>query len=187
LKKKFIACYTNQVMHFGNTSTSRAEGNHSQVKRSLCIVNGDLLSVVQRTKLIIEIKDTEIHNEIEEQKYRRCRRHLVSILSNVIGKVSWYALDLFLVQLHGVSDAATHPVCTGNFTRSIGILCAHKIQELLDCHQPLLVSHFHEHWLLDRSADISDNAYAISPQSPRRMALYGLNKRCILVRPIEFQ
>ncbi len=30
-----ICCYTNQVTHFGNTSTSRAEGQHVKLKADL--------------------------------------------------------------------------------------------------------------------------------------------------------
>ena len=32
---KVVKCYTNQLMHFGNTSTSRAEGQHAKLKAAL--------------------------------------------------------------------------------------------------------------------------------------------------------
>ena len=34
-RHKLIRCYTNQVTHFGNTSTSRAEGQHAKLKADL--------------------------------------------------------------------------------------------------------------------------------------------------------
>ncbi len=34
-RHKLICCYTNQVTYFGNTSTSRAEGQHAKLKADL--------------------------------------------------------------------------------------------------------------------------------------------------------
>ena len=34
-KEKVIKCYTNKLCHFGNTTTSRAEGGHAKIKRQL--------------------------------------------------------------------------------------------------------------------------------------------------------
>lgn len=34
-KEKVIKCYANKLCHFGNTTTSRAEGGHAKIKRQL--------------------------------------------------------------------------------------------------------------------------------------------------------
>lgn len=34
-RRRFIKAYTNQVLHFGTTVTSRGEGGHAQFKRHL--------------------------------------------------------------------------------------------------------------------------------------------------------
>ena len=34
-KEKIVRCYTNRVMHFGNTATSRGEGQHAKLKAEL--------------------------------------------------------------------------------------------------------------------------------------------------------
>ncbi len=34
-KTKFLKCYTNKLCHFGNTTTSHAEGGHAKIKRHL--------------------------------------------------------------------------------------------------------------------------------------------------------
>ncbi|KAH6599309.1 hypothetical protein BASA50_003116 [Batrachochytrium salamandrivorans] len=47
-KEKIIRCWTDRILHFGTTSTSRSEGNHFVIKRILGIVNNDLLTVFNK-------------------------------------------------------------------------------------------------------------------------------------------
>ena len=46
-KKKFVKFWTNQITHFGNNTTSRSEGGHRTLKRSLQFFTGnDILYVI---------------------------------------------------------------------------------------------------------------------------------------------
>jgi len=39
-RQKWAKCYTDKFLHFGNTSTSRSEGGHHQVKQELHFSTG---------------------------------------------------------------------------------------------------------------------------------------------------
>ena len=39
-REKILRCFTNHVLHFGNTATSRSESGHAQVKRELRVSTG---------------------------------------------------------------------------------------------------------------------------------------------------
>jgi hypothetical protein len=45
LRRKFALAWTNQLRHFGYTSTSRIEGMHSQIKKYVVSSRQDLLGV----------------------------------------------------------------------------------------------------------------------------------------------
>jgi hypothetical protein len=74
-RRRFIKCYTDQVLHFGTTVTSRSESEHAQLKRHLESSIEDLKIVMNSIKLLLI---NEIHNHLLALKdvKLRCSAHL---------------------------------------------------------------------------------------------------------------
>jgi hypothetical protein len=68
LRRKFALAWTNQLRHFGCTSTSRVEGIHFQIKKYVVSSRQDLLGVCMALKLSVETQLNEIKIMVEEQK-----------------------------------------------------------------------------------------------------------------------
>jgi len=75
------------------------------------------------------------------------------LYSAVRGWVSYEALRRVEEQRKLLSRKTPPPpvICTGVFTRSYGLPCLHKVKDLLEERQPLLLEHFHPHWHLQRN------------------------------------
>ena len=51
---KFVACYTNRIQHFGNTSTSRLEGQHRALKQNIASATSGLYESFKSMKIVLE-------------------------------------------------------------------------------------------------------------------------------------
>jgi hypothetical protein len=60
-RQRFIKCYTNKVLHFETTITSRDESEHATLKRQLRSSNNDLKAVIDE---IILLLTNELHNHL---------------------------------------------------------------------------------------------------------------------------
>ena len=144
LKSKFVSAWTDKYRHFGSTSTSRAEGLHSQIKRYIVSSREDFLGVCRALKLAVANQINEIKIMVEQQK-------IVShfcfndFFSNVKNKISLYALDLALKQLK-----LDRPLkeCTGSFSQIYGIPCGHALDLKIFQREKLEVSDFAQQWRL---------------------------------------
>lgn len=56
-----------------------------------------------------------------------------------------------MVDLQREQIGESLPRCTGSFLKTMGIPCAHALMPLIQGNEPLLTSHFHSHWYLQRS------------------------------------
>ena len=52
-KSMFVAAWTNGVLHFGSTTTSRVEGSHATLKKPLQVSNGSFQLVKDRISLFL--------------------------------------------------------------------------------------------------------------------------------------
>ncbi len=52
-RRRFIKCYTNQVLHFDTTVTSRGEDEHAVLKRQLESSIDDLKTVMNEINLLL--------------------------------------------------------------------------------------------------------------------------------------
>jgi hypothetical protein len=73
------------------------------------------------------------------------------LFDNVRGFVSHEAMRK-IMQQRKLLVLNAHP-CTGSFTTSLGLPCAHSLQPLLQREEPLQLRHFHQHWRLRRQGN----------------------------------
>jgi len=96
-------------------------------------------------------------NQISELKHTRAYQGSRTpldlshkVFEAVYGLVSYQALRKVKEQMELLSKPTLTP-CSGLFTSSHGLPCAHELKRLLGIQEVLLLNHFHPHWHLKRS------------------------------------
>lgn len=147
-KKSFVKAWVNTHLHFEQYATSRVEGIHSLIKLHLNHSQVDLFEAWRVIKLVLM-------NQLSQLEANQARQHISNpiresrvLYSNIRGWISHEALRKVETQRERLLKEV--PVCTGVFTRTLGLPCAHSLQPLLEQNQPLLLNHFHSHWHLRR-------------------------------------
>ncbi len=148
-KEKLIKSWVDQQPHFGSVVTSRVEGIHALLKSHLKKSTLDLFEAWRAIK-------QALLNQLAELRSNQARQHLRmpielsgSIYGIVRGWISHEALRKVEEQRKRLLKDDM-PQCTGRFSRSHGLPCAHKLKELQEQDQPLGLEHFHAHWHLCR-------------------------------------
>jgi hypothetical protein len=151
-KEKLVKAWVNQHPNFDNVVTSRVEGIHWLLKSHLKVSTLDLFEAWRSIKHALLNQLAELKSNQAKQKIRK-PIELSSILYGAVrGWVSHEALRKVEQQrkllLH--EDSAPMSACTGSFSRSQGLPCAHKLKGLLVRDQALQLEAFHPHWHLTR-------------------------------------
>jgi hypothetical protein len=117
LKKFIVQAWTNSVRHFGNTATSRAEGQHRVIKEYFNSSTGDLLTAVNNLHLSNKNQFCEFDATMEREKITVHHRH-DPMYDNVRGKISSTALELVQMQ---ISAPRPRKECSGAFIAFMGL------------------------------------------------------------------
>lgn len=146
-RHRFVKCFTNRLLHFETTSTSRGESGYAALKKQLGSSNGDLKAVVDGISLLLT---NELHNyliAINSAKDRYPTDLRKPIFQRLAGQVTSFALRKILRQYNLLVEQPTAiRACTGIFTTITGLPCSHKIQERLYDGGFLLLDDVHLHW-----------------------------------------
>ena len=149
-KRRFVKCFTDQVLHFGTTSTSKGEGAHAVLKRNLITSTEDLKTVVENLDLMLINQRHDYLIAAEEAKVRYPMDLKIDVFRNLAAFVTPYALRKILEEYKRLIDEPTVlPACTKAFSTSLGLPCAHIIQERLTSNG-LMIEDVHLHWRLER-------------------------------------
>jgi hypothetical protein len=165
-KTMIVTAWTNHVLHFGNTATSRAERAHLVVKDAIHNSCGDLDTVLNHISIILQRHQDQYRAELARQAASRPTKLLNPVFRHVLERIAHKALfktDEAVQRLrklqhdhkqsHGDKDVPFKlEPCTHACFNSMGIPCIHRIKERLDNGSSLLVEDFHTHWHLDRSS-----------------------------------
>ncbi|KAK9715575.1 hypothetical protein RND81_06G174200 [Saponaria officinalis] len=90
--QKFAACYTNDVMHFGNIATSRVESAHSVLKNWLNSATLNLDSIWTHVDAHIAQQHVEIRKLLEDSRSSSMSVEQPRLFSLLQGKVSHMAI-----------------------------------------------------------------------------------------------
>ncbi|RKF79143.1 hypothetical protein GcC1_049037, partial [Golovinomyces cichoracearum] len=150
-KERLVEAWTNQHRHFGIRTTSRAEGSHAYIKRYLGgkKSKGNLYSSWLRIEAAIINQITAVSTRTSIQRDRTPIDIDKKLYHGCFGVISWYALRL--VQRHLESVSLPLSPCTGAFTKSMGLPCAH-VCDIKQATGGLTPSDFHEYWYWDRQS-----------------------------------
>ena len=160
-KKKFVRCWTDRKLHFGNHATSRGEGSNATLKRELGSSVGDLKSVVDNLELMLMNQCHDYIGAIQMAQTRLPFRLPAPILRDLIAYVTPYALHRIIEQYDLITiTEGPLPPCTNVFTGTMGLPCAHRIQERISDIAGggvLRIENIHPHWRFMGSAEESSS------------------------------
>ncbi|KAM5528271.1 hypothetical protein FOXYSP1_19540 [Fusarium oxysporum f. sp. phaseoli] len=133
-KKKLVKAWVDQHPHFGNVVTSRVE---------------DLFEAWRAMKHALLNQLSELRSNQVRQQMRIPIELSGSLYSAIRGWISHDALRKVEEQRKRLMKEDL-PSCTGTFSRSHGLPCAHILKALQEQGQTLRLEHFHPHWHLSR-------------------------------------
>uniref|UniRef100_A0A8H7K5T0 MULE transposase domain-containing protein n=1 Tax=Bionectria ochroleuca TaxID=29856 RepID=A0A8H7K5T0_BIOOC len=151
-KKKLVKAWVDQHLHFENVVTSRGEGIHQLIKKYLDTSQLDLFEAWRAIKLAILNQVAELRANQAKQQVRTPIELSGSLYSIIRGWVSHEALRKVEAQRKRLQQDRL-PACTGVFSATLGLPCAHVIEPLMRQEQPLQLQHFHTHWHLQREGE----------------------------------
>jgi hypothetical protein len=169
-KKKFVRCWTDRKLHFGNHATSRGEGSNATLKRELSSSIGDLKSVVDSLELLLMNQRHDYIGAIQMAKTRLPFRLRASILRDLVAHVTPFALHKVMEQ-YNLITITEEPLsrCTNVFTRTLSLPCAHRIQRrIYDTAGGgvLKIEDIHPHWRFEGSAvNLSVDSSEFTPEA----------------------
>ena len=121
------------------------------MKQQLSNSIGDLKNVIDQFLLLLNNHHIKHQAEIERMKTHQQYQHLKPIFRDCHGIVSSYALEKvrqhmqsYNLSAETVMNTVLRP-CTGEFKTSMGLPCAHFIQECLRAKTSLQPDHFNIH------------------------------------------
>ncbi|XP_023745850.1 uncharacterized protein LOC111894016 [Lactuca sativa] len=85
-KEKFVSAWTEKYLHFGNRSSSRAEGAHAKLKQYLQVSTGGFQDVTEKICLAIKHEFNEIKVQLASEKIQvlrtmtPCTGHFMAIM-----------------------------------------------------------------------------------------------------------
>lgn len=126
---------TNELRHYGITTTSRVEGMHRVLKSNLMFSIGDLMTVVDRIEvmLINQLKTYRTDYTTAKRSTPHAFRH--TVFRNLIGRVTPHAIWKIhsqFMRLNAATTKDTLPLCTGVFTKTMGLPCSHAIKARME-------------------------------------------------------
>ncbi len=145
-RRRYVKCYTNQVLHFDTTMTSRDKNEHAVLKRRLESSMSALKTMMNDINLMFI---NEHHNcliEMNEAKMRYSIELRKSIFDQLVSYVTSIALWKILSQYKKLIEHLTViSVCIKIFIIIIELSCFHIIQKRLFEEKSLLIENVNSH------------------------------------------
>jgi hypothetical protein len=199
-RERFCAVWTNKYRHFGETASSRVEGQNKCLKEWINSSNITLITLFERLTLFWIAAHARYEEDIA--KSRNIPITLASSFFSSVRKIIHiYALKKLnedsykpamevMIEINRREQKWRHDQkpgkppkyrpfepCTHTYRATIGILCKHQVLNILLGARDgvLLPIDFHEHWWMDRR--LKEGLFtAITVRSPRKKERYRNRK-----------
>ena len=154
-RKALVDCYTDAYLHFGTRTTTIGEGAHSELKGFLNSSTGDLKTVADRIEAWVNSCNNRFELKLGRERTRQRVAHTRDPAFQNLRNVSPFALDKLLEQ-YELTKATNFDAdaCTGLFTSSHGLPCAHTLSRL--GNSPISASDVYHFWWLQIREDADD-------------------------------
>ena len=132
-KRKWCKVWTDKIMHFDNTTTSRDEGSNANLKKELSNSKEDLKTVVDTSAVLCDRQRGNYRLNLDKAKQRLDHRLRAAIYRDLQAYVTLYALREIDKHYKRLTDTekknAQLPACTEVFKRTMDLPCAHVIEK----------------------------------------------------------
>ncbi|KAL9409227.1 hypothetical protein AB3S75_047588 [Citrus x aurantiifolia] len=146
-KEKFIAAWTDSIMHLGNTTSNRVETSHSALKRQLQSSRGTFETLWTKIHALVELQHTEIKASLERSSTTVQHDFKPSVFKELRGFVSRNALNMIFCESKRADYIGLDPLACGCVVRHThGIPCAHEIARYKREGRPIPLSSINLHW-----------------------------------------
>ncbi|CAN0918195.1 PKS-NRPS hybrid synthetase cheA [Linum grandiflorum] len=145
---KFVRCYTNQVLHLGNTATSRVESAHAILKAWLGNSTLALDTIWKRTHALIEGQHVDIRKLLEASCGELILTTHRPLFSYLTGRVAKRAIILMDGEYkRGMSlGAGLDESCGCVIVTTHGLLCACRLHNLKRQNRRVHLEDVHLFW-----------------------------------------
>ncbi len=145
-RRRFIKCYTNQMLHFDITITSRDEDVHAILKRQLDKFTNDLKTIMNEISLLLINKLQNYRVDLNDDKMRYFMKCKKSIFDQIASFVFINILRKILSQYKLLMKRSiVMSVCINVFIIIIELLCSHRIQKRMFQKDSILIENVHSH------------------------------------------
>ncbi|XP_050207737.1 PKS-NRPS hybrid synthetase cheA-like [Mercurialis annua] len=147
-KEKFVSCWTNKVLHFGNTTTCRVESAHAQLKQWLNSSTGALDTVWTKVDCVIQSQLTDIRKTLEGSRQTIGVHRRGYPYDHVSYKVSHYCLDLVAKELRRMRELSCDVLvrCGCVLRTTHQIPCACELKAVIDAGVLISLDSIHSFW-----------------------------------------
>ncbi|XP_076932063.1 uncharacterized protein LOC143597442 [Bidens hawaiensis] len=124
-KEKFVSCWIDDRLNFGEHTTNRVEGQHANLKRYLPGLNNSLDSIAAFSLEVVNSQMEEISATLEDSRVRIKKYHKLTLFDKLHNMVSLFAiakLDKELTLLDTLQDTGAE--CDHRLQTSWGLPCA---------------------------------------------------------------
>ncbi|CAJ2676004.1 unnamed protein product [Trifolium pratense] len=147
-EKKVVSAWTNRVMHFGNTTTNRAESSHAVLKKYLLDTNGDFVKVWGAIHDMLVNQHTEIQAtfgiSLSLQEHRYDDKPMYNL---VVYKVSRTALGYIHEEAKRAEEVGMDSKkCGCVLQRTHGLPCACVLATKIRHNRPIRLDEINNHW-----------------------------------------
>ncbi|GJZ22592.1 PKS-NRPS hybrid synthetase, partial [Tanacetum coccineum] len=126
-KEKFVSAWTDRYLHFGNRSSSRAEGAHAKLNKYLQVSTGDLHEVKKKISLAVEHEFNEIKVRLASERIKIPHDCNIPEFRELLSHVSLFAFKEIYKQYIKKKEGTVTP-CTSHFMATMGLPYHHKIR-----------------------------------------------------------
>ncbi|XP_038680254.1 uncharacterized protein LOC119981269 [Tripterygium wilfordii] len=143
-KEKFVSAWTNRCMHFGNTTTNRAESQHANLKLQLRTSQGNFESTIHN---LLECQFTAIKSTLEKSLNVVQHRFRTSYFEELRGFVSEQALQKILEEMDWAKIVGLDIQACRCIVRLVhGLPCVHEISLYAHEKWPIPLSSVDHFW-----------------------------------------
>ncbi|XP_058189257.1 uncharacterized protein LOC131306846 [Rhododendron vialii] len=147
-RQKFVSCWMNNVIHFGNLTSNMVESEHSKLKSYIANCQANFSAAWVKMHDLVKLQITDIKATFE--KSLNCWQHQfrISTFDPLRGAASQSAMGLMLPEIKKLDDMVVEDKvdCVCPIRRTHGLPCAQEIAPFKDRGEPIPLSLIDDHW-----------------------------------------